>query len=251
MKFKHQNIIITVLLALLFLTACSKTVSNKTANLPTAKTILTKAEKDNFNSMHASWNESANQKTQQKAEAQYTKKPTVIYANVSSNSNHYQMWIEGKNNYIKMKGTNSQHWFKTKLSKTSAYGAITDSLNGSLLMPFIPTAKSFKVKQNGKDYLLTYKGNNKKIWNAIISDSAFTALIGIDLDNVKPIKNDIQINVDQNYHIKKVNIDSTYKDDGQKKNFTMQIDQINQVKKLTVPASVKKSAVDLGKLNTK
>ncbi len=161
------------------------------------------------------------------------------------------MWIEGKNNYIKMKGTNSQHWFKTKLSKTSAYGAITNSLNGSLLMPFIPTAKSFKVKQNGKDYLLIYKGNNKKIWNAIISDSAFTALIGIDLDNVKPIKNDIQINVDQNYHIKKVNIDSTYKDDGQKKNFTMQIDQINQVKKLTVPASVKKSAVDLGKLNTK
>ena len=133
MKFKHQNIIITVLLALLFLTACSKTDSNKTANLPTAKTILTKAEKDNFNSMHASWNESANQKTQQKAEAQYTKKPTIIYANVSSNSNHYQMWIEGKNNYIKMKGTNSQHWFKTKLSKTSAYGAITDSLNGSLL----------------------------------------------------------------------------------------------------------------------
>ena len=96
MKFKHQNIIITVLLALLFLTACSKTGSKKTANLPTAKTILTKAEKDNFNSMHASWNESANQKTQQKAEAQYTKKPTVIYANVSSNSNHYQMWIEGK-----------------------------------------------------------------------------------------------------------------------------------------------------------
>lgn len=114
------------------------------------------------------------------------------------------MWIEGKNNYIKMKGTNSQHWFKTKLSKTSAYGAITDSLNGSLLMPFIPTAKSFKVKQNGKDYLLIYKGNNKKIWNAIISDSAFTALIGIDLDNVKPIKNDIQINVDQNYHIKRL-----------------------------------------------
>lgn len=66
MKFKHQNIIITVLLALLFLTACSKTVSNKTANLPTAKTILTKAEKDNFNSMHASWNESANQKRNKK-----------------------------------------------------------------------------------------------------------------------------------------------------------------------------------------
>ena len=44
---------------------------------------------------------------------------------------------------------------------------------------------------------------------------------------------------------------STYKDEGHKKNFTMQIDQINQVKKLTVPASIKKSAVDLGKINTK
>lgn len=251
MKFKHQNIIITVLLALLFLTACSKTGSKKTANLPTAKTILTSAEKTKFSSMHATWNELSNGKSLQKAEAQYTKKPAIIYANVSSSSNHYKMWIEGKSNYIQMKGTNSQRWFKTKLSKASAYGAITDNLNGTLLMPFIPNAKYFKVKQNGNDYLLTYKGNNKKIWNAIVSDSAFTALIGIDLDDVKPISNEIKINVDQNYDIKNVNVTSTYKDEGHKKNFTMQIDQINQVKKLTVPASIKKSAVDLGKINTK
>ncbi len=100
MKFKHQNIIITVLLALLFLTACSKTGSKKTANLPTAKTILTSAEKTKFSSMHATWNELSNGKSLQKAEAQYTKKPTIIYANVSSSSNHYKMWIEGKSNYI-------------------------------------------------------------------------------------------------------------------------------------------------------
>lgn len=87
--------------------------------------------------------------------------------------------------------------------------------------------------------------------DAIVSDSAFTALIGIDLDDVKPISNEIKINVDQNYDIKNVNVTSTYKDEGHKKNFTMQIDQINQVKKLTVPASIKKSAVDLGKINTK
>ena len=79
---------------------------------------------------------------------------------------------------------------------------------------------------------------HKKIWNAIVSDSAFTALIGIDLDDVKPISNEIKINVDQNYDIKNVNVTSTYKDEGHKKNFTMQIDQINQVKKLTVPASI-------------
>lgn len=251
MRFKHQNIIITVLLALLCLTACSKTNPKKTADLPSAKTILTSAERTTFNSMHASWNETSNGKSLQKAEAQYTKKPTIVYANVSSTSNHYKMWIEGKSNYIQMKGTNSQRWFKTKLSKTSAYGAITDNLNGSLLVPFIPNAKHFKVKQNGNDYLLTYKGNSQKIWNAIVSDSALTALIGIDLNDVKPINSEIKINVDKAYKIKNVSVASTYKDDGQKKTFTMQIDQVNQIKGLTVPASVKKSAIDLGKLNTK
>ena len=248
MKFKHQNIIITVLLALLFLTACSKTVSNKTANLPTAKTILTKAQKTKFDSMHATWDETENGATIQKAEAQYVKDPTVIYANVATASNHYKMWIEGKNSYIQMKGTSSNHWFKTKLGKSNSYAVLTDSLN-NMLDPFVATSKSFKVKPNGNDYTLSYKGNNKKIWNAIVSDSAITVLIGIDLDNVKPINSEIKIDVDKSYHITDVKVVSTYKDEGTNRTFTMNADQIDQIKHLEVPANVKKGAVDLGKMS--
>lgn len=44
---------------------------------------------------------------------------------------------------------------------------------------------------------------------------------------------------------------STYKDDGKIKTFTMNADQINQIKQLSVPNNIKKSAVDLGKLDKK
>lgn len=125
---------------------------------------------------------------------------------------------------------------------------LIDSLN-SMLVPFIDASKNFKVKQNGNDYALIYKGNNKKIWNAITSDSAVTALIGINLDDVKPINNEIQIDVEKNYSINDVKVSSTYKDDAKKKTFTMNADQINQIKTLSVPTSIKKNAVDLGKLN--
>ena len=157
------------------------------------------------------------------------------------------MWIEGKNNYIQMKGTSTDHWFKTKLGKSSSYAVLTDSLN-NMLDPFVAANKQFKVTKKGNDYVLSYKGNNKKIWNAIVSDSAITALIGIDLDDVKPINNEIKIDVDKNYNITDVKVVSTYKDDGQKRTFTMNADQIDQIKNLSVPANVQKGAVDLGKI---
>ena len=94
--------------------------------------------------MHTTWNETENGQTIQKAEAQYVKDPTVIYANVATASNHYKMWIEGKNNYIQMKGTSSSHWFKTKLGKSSSYAVLTDSLD-NMLDPFVATSKSFKL----------------------------------------------------------------------------------------------------------
>ena len=147
-----------------------------------------------------------------------------------------------------MKGTSSSHWFKTKLGKSSSYAVLIDSLD-NMLDPFVATSKSFKVKPNGNDYVLSYKGNNKKIWNAIVSDSAITALIGIDLDNVKPINNEIKIDVDKSYHITDVKVLSTYKDEGQKRTFTMNADQIDQIKNLEVPANVKKGAIDLGKMS--
>lgn len=252
MVFKNKKIIIDLIgIFVLLLAGCSnnKSTTKKENTLPSAKTILTKAQNTKFDSMHTTWNETENGQTIQKAEAQYVKDPTVIYANVATASNHYKMWIEGKNNYIQMKGTSSSHWFKTKLGKSSSYAVLTDSLD-NMLDPFVTTSKSFKVKPNGNDYVLSYKGNNKKIWNAIVSDSAITALIGIDLDNVKPINNEIKIYVDKSYHITDVKVLSTYKDEGQKRTFTMNADQIDQIKHLEVPANVKKGAVDLGKMST-
>lgn len=247
---KNKKIFICLIgLFVLLLTGCSSSNNKKKDNsLPSAKTILTNAQKNKFSSMHVNWTEDIAGKTTQEAEAQYVKNPTVIYANVSTTSNHYKMWIEGKNNYIQMKGTSTNRWFKTKLAKNSTYSVLTDSLN-SMIVPFIGTSKNFKVKQKGNNYALIYKGNNKKIWNAIISDSTVTALIGIDLDNVKPINNEIQIDVDKNYDINDVKVSSTYKDDAKKKTFTMNADQINQIETLSVPNSIKKNAVDLGKLD--
>lgn len=250
MVFKNKKFIIGLIgIFVLLLTGCStnKTTTKKENTLPSAKTILTKAQKTKFDSMHATWNETENGNTIQKAEAQYVKNPTVIYANVSTAFNHYKMWIEGKNNYIQMKGTSTDHWFKTKLGKSSSYAVLTDSLN-NMLDPFVAVNKQFKVTKKGNDYVLSYKGNNKKIWNAIVSDSAITALIGIDLDDVKPINNEIKIDVDKNYNITDVKVVSTYKDDGQKRTFTMNADQIDQIKNLSVPANVQKGAVDLGKI---
>lgn len=74
-------------------------------------------------------------------------------------------------------------------------------------------------------------------------------MIGIDLDNVKPINNEILIDVDKSYHITDVKVVSTYKDEGTKRTFTMNADQIDQIKHLEVPANVKKGAVDLGKMS--
>ncbi|MGN1272198.1 MAG: DUF6612 family protein [Lactobacillus sp.] len=250
MVFKNKKFIISILgIFVLLLAGCSNNQSSKKEDtLPSAKTILTKAKKTKFNSMHVTWNEVENGQTVQKAESQYVKNPTVIYANVATTSNHYKMWIEGNTNYIQMKGTSTNRWFKTKVAKNSSYSVLTDSLN-NMLDPFTTASNKFKVKQSGNDYVLTYKGNNKKVWNAIVSDSAITALIGIDLDSVKPISNDITIDVDKNYNINDVKVASTYKDDGKKKTFSMNADQIDQIKSLTVPATVKKGAVDLGKIN--
>ena len=103
--------------------------------------------------MHATWSENSKNEVVQKAEAQNVKILQLILPMLQHNSNHYQMWIEGKNNYIQMKGTNSNHWFKTKLSKASSYSTLTDSL-GTILTPFIGTSKLFKVQQTGNSYVL-------------------------------------------------------------------------------------------------
>lgn len=252
MKFKNQKFLLALVSVLaIFLAGCANQTSKKTNSLPSAKTILTKAEKDSYKSLHASWVEADSAKTLQKAAVKYTTNPTVVYTDVAATSNHYKMWVKGKTSYIQMKGTSSSHWFKIKSKDNGNYSSLIKSLNGSLLSPFVNLGKQFKVKRSGSGYVLQYKGNNKKVWNAIISDSGVTSLIGIDIDDVKPIESDIQIKVDAGYHLSEAKIASTYKDDGEKKSFTMDVDQIGQVNKLTIPSSVKKNAVDLGKLGQK
>lgn len=251
MKFKNKNILLVLVgMLAVFLAGCSVQTSKKTNTLPSAKSILTKAQKDTYKSMHASWVEADSAKILQKADLKYTTNPTVVYADVAAASNHYKMWIQGKTSYIQMKGTSSSHWFKTK-SKDNDYSSLIKTLNGSLLTPFVNLGKQFKVKRNGNGYVLQYQGNNKKIWNAIVSDSGVTSLIGIDIDDVKPIEDNIQIKVDGDYHLTGAKIAASYRDDGEKKKFTMNVDQIDQVKKLAIPTSIKKNAVDLGKLNQK
>lgn len=233
----------------IFLSACSKK-SPKTNTLPSAKTILTKAQKTNYPSLAASWSEKANGALLQKAEVKYSAKPTVVYANVSAVSNHYQMWAESKNSYIQMKGTNTNHWFKTS-ANSGTYSSFIQSLNGSLLTPFIKLQKQFKVNKQADNYVLVYQGNNKKVWNAIISDSSVTTLMGIDTNDVKPINNKIQITLNKDYQVTNVNVVSSYKDDGQKKVLTMKVDQIGKVKNLSIPKQVKTNAVDLGEISKK
>lgn len=252
MKFKHKNLIIAlVCLLAVFLTACSAEKSkNKGNTLPSSKTILTKAQKENFKSLQANWVEKDRTKTLQKAEVKYTLKPTVVYADVAAESNHYKMWLENKNSYIQMKGTRTKRWFKTK-SESNTYSSLVKNLNGNLLTPFVSLSKQFKVKQNGTGYQLSYQGKSRKVWNAIVSNAGITSLIGIDIDDVKPIASEIQITTDRDYQVTGVKIASTYKDDGEKKSFKMQVDQINKVEKLSVPTSVKKAAIDLGKIGQK
>ena len=62
------------------LTGCSSNSNSKKENpLPSAKTILTNAQKTKFQSMHATWSENSKNEVVQKAEAQYVKDPTVNF----------------------------------------------------------------------------------------------------------------------------------------------------------------------------
>ena len=76
MVFKNKKIIIGLIgIFVLLLAGCSnnKSTTKKENTLPSAKTILTKAQKTKFDSMHTTWNETENGQTIQKAEAQYVK----------------------------------------------------------------------------------------------------------------------------------------------------------------------------------
>lgn len=248
---KNTAAIFFTVLFVLTLAACSnnKKSSQPKEKLPSATTILNGAQNTKFKSMTATWTQTDDKgDALQRAKAQYQKKPLVVFADFSTESNHYKMWIDGKHNYMQMQGTATNKWFKTKVTKASSYAQLTADLAQSALLSFSQnSAKLFKVKKIDNGYLLAYSGNNKKIWKSVTQNSMITSVIGIDLDNVKPYNTEVKISTDKKYNLTKTTIDAAYKDDGQVKHLKLNIDGINKNSNLKIPNAVTKSAVELGK----
>lgn len=249
---KKLKLLFTGVLAVILtlsLTACSSQKTTKNT-LPSAKTILAGAQNTNLKSLTASWQQkNEKNETTQSAKIKYNSNPLVMQANIITNSNHYQMWINNKTNYIQMSGTASDKWFKTKLSDSSNYAQLADSIaKNALLNLDESTAKQFKVKKTNSGYSLTYNGNSAKIWKSIKQSSSITSMIGIDFSNAKSSNMDIKINTDKNYKLTSLSVFAKYKEEGKTKTFNMAISQINKLGKLKVPASVTKNAVNLEKI---
>lgn len=235
------------LLGLLLLSACSKKAEQKPKiALPSAQSILVKTSKTNFKTMHAIWQQTnSSGQVLQKTTAKYSKSPLVLYANFTTDSNHYQLWIKGKHSYVKMEGTASEKWFKTSLSKSSSYSNLTGDAAKIALMSFTSDAKLFKVAKNNKGYRLTYNGNSQKIWQDISDNQVITSVIGLDLNEVKPKSSKITIDTDSKSNLTSLKIDSKYSESGQIKHLQFTADQINQLPPLSVPKKVLASAVVL------
>ena len=249
---KNFKLFVGILLGLILtvtLSACS-TSKSKTASLPSAKTILSGAQNTDLNTLQATWTQTnSKDKIEQKAQVKYNKKPLVMYADFTTPSNHYKMWINNKTNYIQMKGTATNKWFKTKLTDASTYGQLADSFAKNSLLNFDDsTAKLFKVKKTINGYSLTYQGSSKEIWNVIKQSSSLTSTIGIDFSNVKPINNEVTINTDKDYKLTSLAVIAKYKAQKDTKALSMKIDDINKLGKLEVPSSVTKNAVSLEKI---
>lgn len=244
---KKKKILFWVLLTfVLILTACSKSKPQTANSLPTAKTVLTTAQKTKINNFHSVWTQTNdNSKVLQKAEVKYSKKPFVIFANFTTNSNHYKMWLNHKNNYIQMQGTSTKKWFKTKLSKSAPYQQLSDALVLNSLQAF-NQVKDFKVKKNSQGYLLTYQGKNKQLWQDLIASSLITSIIGIDQNNAKAGLAKVNLQTDRHYHLTGLQLTYGYQENKTKKQIQVVIDQVNKLSKLSIPIQITKSAVDLG-----
>ncbi len=253
MKKRRFFALSLVLLVGIGLSACSSNNGKQktSESLPSAQTILNKAEQTDFKTMTASWNQTDNNnRTLQKATAKYNKKPLVVFANFTTTSNHYKMWISGKNSYVQMQGTATNKWFKTKLTKTASYAQLTDKLAQTALMSIGSSSlKKFKVNKTSSGYSVTYKGTDKKIANNLLQNGMITSVIGIDPDELKTEKVDITINTDKKYNLTDFTTNLAYNEDSSHKNVQVKIDQINKSKPLKIPNKIVKSAVDLGSMS--
>lgn len=250
MKKKNWLGLFFTLLLALTLTACgqNKKVSAPQQQLPSANKILSKAANTNFKNLQATWLQTSNQgQVMQKAAVKYQKKPLIIFANFTTNANHYRMWIKNKQNYIQMQGTATNRWFKTKMTKSSAYIQLTGDLATAAIASFDKEAKLFKVSKTNSGYQVAYSGKNKKIWHDINEGAMISSVIGIDTDNVKPGLMKVIFKTDEAGHLTEANISAAYRDDSSAKQMKLQIDHINNNQPLSVPRAVTSSAVSLGK----
>lgn len=249
-KFLKPFGFLLALLLAVSLAACSKQKAQpRKPQLPSAKTVLIKAENTKFDNMHCTWLQTnASGRTLQKAEVKYNHHPLVVFANFTTNANHYKMWIRGKNNYVQMQGTATKRWFKTKLSKTSSYVQLTGDLAEAAIISFTKNAKLFKVSQGAnKGYVLSYNGKSKKMWKDVNQGSMISSIIGIDTDNAKPRSIKVLFKTDRHYHLTNVQIDAAYRDENSLKHLKMNINEINQLGTLKVPKEVTSTAVDIGR----
>lgn len=256
MKRINWNKAIIILAGLmLVLTACSKSnnksTTKKSDQLPSATKILSTAEKTSIKSLSAKWQQTnSTGVTTQSATAKYQKKPLVVYANFSTDSNHYKMWVSGKTNYSQDQGTDTSKWFKTKLTKTSAYSEFLDALDMNNLLSFsAQTAKLFKVAKNGSGYLLTYQGKNSQLWKQVINNSAITTMIGIDLNSAKMQNIAVQLKVSHDYQAESMRVSAKYREDGKNYQLKMTLTDINRLKQLKVPSTVTQNAINLSSSN--
>lgn len=245
MKKQYLFLLSLLLILPIFLTACSnKSTKN---SVPSAKTILTSSSNTKITSLQATWLQTnQHQQIQQKAVVDYQKDPFIIHINSQASSNSYKMWVNKNNTYIQDPGTASNRWFKTQQSDNASFKMLTDALNSSTLITFGNSVNSFfKVQQTANGYKLTYDGKDQKMWDQIVANTILTTIVGVDQKSVKPEKIHIQILTNKNYKLKKINIDTRYKEDGKTKNLKLVINQINQLPEMQIPSNVTNGAIDL------
>lgn len=245
---KKKTFLCSLLLVVtLVLAACSKNSSSQNkSQLPSATTILNGAQKTKINNFESIWQQTnQNHKVSQKAEVKFCKQPFVIYANFTTNNNHYQMWGNHKNSFIQMQGTATKKWFKTKLSKTASYRQLSDALITNALQT-LDQIKKFQVNKTNQGYQLTYQGRNQKLWQDLLNSAVITSVIGLDQNNVKLKQIKINLQTDHHYNLTSLKLDNQYQENKENKNIQIKIDQINKSAQLKIPNKVTKSAVDLG-----
>lgn len=247
---KKRNLFTWAILLLAMVTVLSACHRRKPQPAPSPARIIARAEGTKIKSMSASWRQvDQGGKVEQAIDAKYQKKPLVVYADMTTKSNKQKIWLNSQNTYIQSKGTATNRWFKTKISKANDYAQLTDDLSRSILMDLSSYADKFSdatVAKNG-DYYLTYSGHSKKLFKSLVNDTMITSVVGIDSNTIKPKHVKFTLVTDHFCSLKSINVQITYVENGQTKQAKVNVNNINKMKHMSVPTSVTKTAVDMTK----